>query len=94
MSSLHKLYILKPPTIYLQRLLSAPSRPTRINKRYSIAKRTTKGVDPHHMNADLDPSFHFNADLDPNFHFNADPDPDPAPHQINANMRPLVYRLS
>jgi hypothetical protein len=51
------------------------------------------------FSADLDPTllfnaargtFHFNADPDPTFHFNADPDL--APHQSDANLRPLVYR--
>jgi hypothetical protein len=30
--------------------------------------------------------------LDPSFHFNGDPDP--APHQTDPNLRPLVYRAS
>jgi hypothetical protein len=49
-----------------------------------------------HFNADPDPSFYFNADPDPAFHFDADPDThlDPATHQNNANLRPLVYRPS
>ncbi len=34
--------------------------------------------------------FHLNAD--PTFHFNADPDP--APHQSDGNLLPLVFRLS
>jgi hypothetical protein len=29
-------------------------------------------AEPHHFNADTDPSFHFNADPDPTFNFNAD----------------------
>jgi hypothetical protein len=36
-----------------------------------------------------DPSNHFNADPESSYHFNADPDP--APHQSDANLRPLVY---
>jgi hypothetical protein len=36
----------------------------------------------------LMPAFYFNADPDPAFHFN----PDPAPHEGDANLRPLVYR--
>jgi hypothetical protein len=56
---------------------------TGISYASTISKHTTRDVDPHHF-----------ADPDPNFHFNADPDPDPAPHQIDANLRPLVYRLS
>ncbi len=59
-------------------------------------------ADPHHCNADPDPSFHFNPVPDPIFHFNAVPDPtfyinaetdpDPAPHQCVAHPRPLVHR--
>jgi hypothetical protein len=45
-------------------------------------------ADPHHINADPDPSFYFNADSDPAFHFNADPDP--APLQSDGNLRPMV----
>jgi hypothetical protein len=37
------------------------------------------------MNFDLD------ADLDPAFHSHADPDP--APHQSDGNLRPLVYSI-
>ncbi len=36
--------------------------------------------------ADPDPFFHLNVDLDLTFHFNADP----APHQSDSNLRPLV----
>jgi hypothetical protein len=36
--------------------------------------------------------FHLNADAEPNFHFNKDPDP--ATHQSDANLRPLVFRPS
>jgi hypothetical protein len=36
------------------------------------------------------PSASLNADPDRTFHFNADPDP--APHQRDVNLRPLVYR--
>ncbi len=32
----------------------------------------------------------FNADSDSAFHFNADPGP--APHQVDANLRPLVLQ--
>jgi hypothetical protein len=32
-------------------------------------------ADPHHHDADPDPTFHFNADPDPAFHLTADPDP-------------------
>ncbi len=48
-------------------------------------------ADPHHLDADPDPSFHFNADP---VHFNSDPDPNPDPHQRMRNLRPLVYRPS
>ncbi len=55
-----------------------------------------------HFKADMDPAFYFNADPDPASHFNPDPDPainlnavpDPAPHQGDANLRPLAYRPS
>jgi hypothetical protein len=46
----------------------------------------------------LDPAFDFDADPDPAFYYDTDPDPtflvdvDPGPNQINANVRPLVYR--
>jgi hypothetical protein len=52
------------------------------------------GLDPHHFNADPDPAFHFNEDPDPAFYFNVDTDPNPAPHQSDGNLRPLVYRPS
>ncbi len=41
-----------------------------------------------------DSALNFNADPERAFHFNADPepDPDPAPHQSDGNLRPLVYR--
>jgi hypothetical protein len=50
--------------------------------------------DPHHFNADPDPAFHFNADPDsyPALHFNQDPYA--APHQGDANLRPLLSRAS
>ncbi len=35
----------------------------------------TSVVDPHHLNADPDPTYHFGADPDPTYHFDADPDP-------------------
>jgi hypothetical protein len=38
-------------------------------------------ADPHHFNAEPDPSFYFNMDPDPTFHI----DEDPAPHQSGAN---------
>ncbi len=41
---------------------------------------------------DPEPSFHICADPDPTFEYNADSDPDPAPHQRDANLQPLVYR--
>jgi hypothetical protein len=39
-------------------------------------------------------SFHVNAvpDMDTSFHINVNPDP--APHQSDANLRPLIYRAS
>jgi hypothetical protein len=51
-------------------------------------------VDPDttfHFGADEDPdlSFHFDADSERTFQFDADPDP----HQSDANLRPLIYRL-
>jgi|LakMenEpi03Aug12_release.lakeMendotaPanAssembly.Ray.scaffolds.fasta_scaffold5538915_1 hypothetical protein len=51
-------------------------------------------ADPHHINAGPDPAFQFSADPDPAFHINADHDLDPTPHQIDGNLRPLVYRPS
>ncbi len=45
-------------------------------------------ADRHHYNADPDPAFRFN--VDPAFNLNVDPDA--APHQNDANLRPLVYR--
>jgi hypothetical protein len=40
-------------------------------------------ADPHHfIIADRDPACHFNED------------PDPAPHQGDANLQPMVHRLS
>jgi hypothetical protein len=51
---------------------------------------TDRVADPHHLDADPDPAFHFHADPDPDFHFYADPDP--AHHQMDENLRPLVYR--
>jgi hypothetical protein len=40
--------------------------------------------------ADQDPSVRINVDPDPAFHFNADPDSDPAPLQIDGNLRPFI----
>jgi hypothetical protein len=55
-----------------------------------------QGCESAKENVDQDPSFHFDADPDPTFHFDAGPDLDPgpatAPHQSDANLRPLVYR--
>jgi hypothetical protein len=51
-------------------------------------------ADPHHFDAVPDQPFRFDLDPDPTFHFDADPDPpypDPAPHQGDANPRPLTY---
>ncbi len=39
---------------------------------FQIRKGTGRVADPHH----------FNAEPDPSFHYNADPDPDPGFHQI------------
>ncbi len=44
--------------------------------------RVKQVADPHHFHAVPDPAFPFNAY------------PDPAPHQDDANLRPLVYRHS
>jgi hypothetical protein len=44
--------------------------------------------DPHHANADPDPSFHFNAYPDPTFHFDASPAPAPHYSETVANHRP------
>ncbi len=45
-------------------------RVSKINRNvlYSVA-------DPHHLEADPDPSCHFDADPDPTFHFDAGPNP-------------------
>jgi hypothetical protein len=61
-------------------------------------------ADPHHGDADQDPSFQFDADPYPTFLVGADAypdptshsdaDPDPAPNQSDVNLRPLVYRPS
>ncbi len=42
-------------------------------------------ADPHHVDADPDPTYHFDTNPDPTFHF--DEDPDPASHKmmISAN---------
>jgi hypothetical protein len=55
---------------------------------------TTQGCGSASHNADPDPSFHFNADPDPSFHFDADLAPDPATLQSDANLRPMVCRIS
>jgi hypothetical protein len=49
-------------------------------------------ADPLHLNADPDLAFHFTADQDPIGHVYADQDH--APHESEANLRPLVYRPS
>jgi hypothetical protein len=41
-----------------------------------------QGCNLHKVNAGPDQTFQFNADMDP--------DPIPAPHQIDANLRPLL----
>jgi hypothetical protein len=40
-----------------------------------IYSRTDSVADPHHLDADPDPSFHFVAGPDTPFYFDADPDP-------------------
>jgi hypothetical protein len=58
-------------------------------------------LDPHHFDANSDPSFHIDADPEPTFHidadadptFNIDADPDTVSHQSYANLRLLVNRL-
>ena len=35
----------------------------------------TSVADPHHFDADPDPTFYFDADPDPTLRFDADPDP-------------------
>jgi hypothetical protein len=54
-------------------------------------KQTTI-ADPINLNSDPDPAFQINVDPDLVFQFNAVPDSDLAPHQSDANLRPLVYR--
>ncbi len=70
--------------------------------------RRSRVADPHHFNPYPsfhfnpypsfhfypDPSFHFYPDQDPPLYYNPDPDPDPALHQSDANLRPVVYKLS
>jgi hypothetical protein len=46
-----------------------------------------------HLDADPDQTFHFDADPDQTF-FHLDADTNPAVHQSDANLRPLVYRPS
>ncbi len=46
-------------------------------------------ADPHHADVDPDPTFHF--DLDPNLTFKFGANPDPAPHESDANLRPLAF---
>jgi hypothetical protein len=50
----------------------------------------TKVADPHHFNADPDPTFLVNAEPDTVFNFHTDPNS--APHLSNRNLRPLIYR--
>ncbi len=49
---------------------------------------------PYHFYAGLDPAFHFNADPNPDPAFYLNSDPENAPHQIVANLQPLVSRPS
>jgi hypothetical protein len=51
-------------------------------------------ADPHHFDANPDPTFPFDEDACPNPTFHTDADPDPAPHQGNAKLRPLPYKPS
>ncbi len=44
--------------------------------------------DPHHLDADLDPTFHFDADSDPDFHLYADPD---LAFHFDADPDPAIY---
>jgi hypothetical protein len=43
--------------------------------RIAVSASRISVADPHHLDADPDPTFHFDADPDPAFHLNADPDP-------------------
>jgi len=45
-------------------------------------------VDPHHVDADADPTFHSDADLDLTFQF--DPDPDPTTLTLFPDLDPLM----
>jgi hypothetical protein len=66
-----------------------------------LTDRLTSVPDLHHLEADLDPDpcFHFDAHLNTTFHSDTDPDPifhiavdlDPAPHNSDANLRPLLH---
>ncbi len=65
-----------------------------------LSDRLTSVPDLHHFEADPgpDPCFHFDAYRDPTFYSDMDPDPifhfdadlDPAPHNSDANLRPLL----
>ncbi len=64
---------------------------------HSPAGQPWPGHHPHTAAGDYLPScqlvlriYYFNVDQGPSFHFNADPDP--ASHQSDANLRPLVYK--
>jgi hypothetical protein len=67
------------------------SQTTRFKPKINKRSGQHNGFTHRRMDADPDPAFHFNADPDPAFHFNEDPDQDP--HQGEANLRPLAYRL-
>ncbi len=67
--------------------LSSPcSRPPRMVH----AVKSIQGCGSASPLTDPGPSFLCNADPDPTFHFNADPDT--APHQSDANLRPVSYQ--
>jgi hypothetical protein len=65
-----------------------------LSERISQHTVDIKVEDPHHFNANPDPSFHFNADPDLTFHFHADPNTDPAPHQSDENLQPQTVQGS
>ncbi len=50
----------------------------------NILHRVVLCANPHHFNADPDPSVHLNADQNPTFYFNANVYPDPATHRCES----------
>jgi hypothetical protein len=44
-----------------------------VSRKSGIKK--TRAAEPHHFNAEPDPTFHLHEDPDPAFYFIADPDP-------------------